>query len=55
MIQLYKAFFTSQLEYAAAVWQIGDTSSLEKIQMEKQAMCLRIPVNAETLEVEAGE
>ena len=32
MIQLYKAIITPQLEYAAAVWQIGDTSSLEKIQ-----------------------
>ena len=56
MIQLYKAIITPQLEYAAAVWQIGDTSSLEKIQRKGLAMCLRIPGTAgvEALEEEAG-
>ena len=46
MIQLYNALITSHLEYAAAVWQIGDTSSLEKIQRKILAMCLRISVTA---------
>ena len=31
MLQLYKTFIRSQLEYAAAVWQIGDCGGLEKV------------------------
>ena len=56
MIQLYKALITPQLEYAAAVWQVGESSILEKIQRKGLAMCLRIPGTAglEALEVEAG-
>ena len=56
MIQLYKALITPQLVYAAAVWQVGESSILEKIQRKGLAMCLRIPGTAglEALEVEAG-
>ena len=56
MIQLYEAIINPQLEYAAAVWQMGDTSSLEKIHMKGLAMCLRIQGTAgiEALEVETG-
>ena len=31
MIQSYKALITPQIEYAAAVWQMGDCRNLEKI------------------------
>ena len=56
MLQLYKAFVTPQLEYAAAVWQIGNCASLEKIQRKGLAVCLGVPGTAslEALEVEAG-
>ena len=40
MLQLYKALITPQLEYAAAVWQIGDCGVLEKVQRKGLAMCL---------------
>ena len=55
-IQLYKALITPQLEYAAAVWQVGESSILDKIQRKGLVICLRIPGTAglEALEVEAG-
>ncbi|MCW4346280.1 MAG: ribonuclease H family protein [Candidatus Thiodiazotropha endolucinida] len=56
MLQLYKALIVPQLEYAAAVWQIGNCTCLDKIQRKGLAICLGIPVTAgvEALEVEAG-
>ena len=56
MIQLYKALITPQLDYALAVWQMGDCRNLEKIQRKGLAMCLGVPGTAviEALEVEAG-
>ena len=56
MLQLYKALVTPQLENAAAVWQIGNCASLEKIQRKGLAVCLGVPGTAslEALEVEAG-
>ena len=39
MLQLYKALVAAQLEYAAAVWQIGHSDCLEKIQRKGLAMC----------------
>ena len=53
MLQLYKALITPQLEYATAVWQIGDCGGLEKVQRKGLAMCLGVP-GLEALEVEAG-
>ena len=56
MLQLYKALITPQLEYAAAVWQVGDCGALEKVQRKGLALCLGVPGTAgvEALEVEAG-
>lgn len=56
MLQLYRALIVPQLEYAAAVWQIGDCSGLQKVQRKGLAMCLGVPGTAglEALEVEAG-
>ena len=39
MLQLYKALVAPQLEYAAAVWQIGNCDCLEKIQRKGLVMC----------------
>ena len=56
MLQLYKALVAPQLEYAAAVWQIGNCDCLEKIQRKGLAMCLGVPMTASAaaVEVEAG-
>ena len=56
MIQLYKALITPHLEYAAAVWKMGDCRNLEQMQRKGLAMCLGVPETAgiEALEVEAG-
>ena len=54
--QPYKALVAPQLEFAVAVWQIGNGVCLEKIQRKGSAMCLGIPGTAglEAVEVEAG-
>ena len=56
MLQLYRALISQHLEYAAAMWQIGDCGVLEKVQRKGLAMCLGLPgtVGIEALEVEAG-
>ena len=56
MLQLYKALVAPQLEYAAAVWQVGNCDCLEKIQRKGLAMCLGVPGTAglAAVEVEAG-
>jgi len=55
-LQLYKALVTPQLEYASAIWQTANCSSLEKVQRKGLALCLGVPLTAgvEALEVEAG-
>ena len=56
MLQLYKALVAPQLEYAAAVWEIGNCDCLEKIQRKGLAICLGVPMRASVaaVEVEAG-
>ena len=55
MLQLYKALITQQLEYAAAICQVGDCGAPEKVQRKGLAICLGVPGTAcvETLTVEA--
>ena len=45
-----------QLEYAAAVWQLGKSELLDRVQRRGLAMCLGVPATAslEALQVEAG-
>ena len=43
MLQLYRALIIQQLEYAAAVWQIGDCGVLENVQRKGLGMCLGVP------------
>ena len=55
MVQLYKALVAPQLEHAAAVWQIKNSDSLEKIQKKGFAMYSGVPMTASvaTVGVEA--
>ncbi|MEW8546905.1 MAG: hypothetical protein AB2693_25605, partial [Candidatus Thiodiazotropha sp.] len=46
MLHLYKALVSPQIEYEAAVWQVGNCDPLEKIQRKGLAMCLGISSTA---------
>ena len=45
MIQLYEALITPQLEYAAAVWQVGESSILEKNTKKRTSYVFKNPRN----------
>ena len=42
MLQLYNVLVTPQLDYAAALWQIGNCAALEKIWRKGLDVCLGV-------------
>ena len=55
MVNLYKSLVLPHLEYAASVWQIGDSERLNKVQRKCLAVCVGAPLTSwiDALEVEA--